>query len=160
MNDTMLGYGDRLLSAEICRSLGRAPDRPYATLDLRQVLSQGFPSPSRVRPTVIIAASSLRDYAWMKVADLDRQLQAYIQQGGHVLWIGGRHQTSGRLGQDCRGYESNRETVIASARTRVSESTPAAGWLPRCGMEFLPLAGEDRLARAAVPMEILPAGDG
>jgi hypothetical protein len=88
MNDSMLGYGDRLLTAEICRCLQQNPDHPYATLDLRQVLGGGFPPPSRT-PTIIISASSLRDYAWMKVADLDRQLQAYLQQGGRVLWIGG-----------------------------------------------------------------------
>lgn len=98
MNDTMLGYGDRLLAAEICRSLGRTTDRPYATLDLRQILSQGFPSPARM-PAVIIAASSLRDYAGMKVTDLDRQLQAYIQQGGHVLWIGGPAKPPAALGK-------------------------------------------------------------
>ena len=95
MNDAMLGYGDRVWSASICRSLGAAK-RDYATLDIRSALANGFPPPSRV-PVLILSATALRNYSWMHIADLDRQLKAYLDSGGRVLWIGGDAKPPGSL---------------------------------------------------------------
>jgi hypothetical protein len=96
MNDALLGYGDRVWSAAICRSLAAAK-RDYATLDVRSVLSDGFPSPSRV-PVMVVSATGLRNYSYMHVADLDDKLQKYLDAGGHVLWIGGDAKPSNALG--------------------------------------------------------------
>jgi hypothetical protein len=87
MNDAMLGYGDRVIDACICRAM-QDEGHSYVTLDVRDILDKGFPSPARV-PTIVISATALRDYGWMHVADLNRQLHAYLQDGGHLLWIGG-----------------------------------------------------------------------
>jgi hypothetical protein len=87
MNDAFLGYGDRILAASVCRSLA-AVGRPYATLDVRDVLAHGFPPPERL-PAVVLSATALRNYGWMHVADLDRAVTAYLNAGGHLVWIGG-----------------------------------------------------------------------
>lgn len=87
MNDAMLGYGDRVIDACVCRAM-QEEGRSYVTLDVRDVLEKGFPSPARV-PTLLISATGLRDYGYMHVADLDRQLRAYLAAGGRLIWIGG-----------------------------------------------------------------------
>lgn len=87
MNDAMLGYGDRIIIACACRSLGNA-GRDYATLDVRDLLTQGAPDPKHVH-TLVISASALRDYGWMHISDLNKRLKTYLEGGGHILWIGG-----------------------------------------------------------------------
>ncbi len=83
----MLGFGDRVIAAAIARALARSQQR-YVTLDLRTVLTQGFPSP-RQMPGLIVSASLLKDYEWMLKSDLDRQLKNYLDQGGKMIWVGG-----------------------------------------------------------------------
>ena len=87
MNESMLGFGDRVIAAAIVRTLAQGHQR-YLTLDLRTVLAEGFPSP-RQMPGLILSASLLRDYEWMLKGDLDRQLKTYLEQGGKLIWIGG-----------------------------------------------------------------------
>ena len=85
-DDAMLGYRDKLAAAAIGDWLSKT-GRAYATLDIRDALAHGFPDPKRM-PAVVISASELRDYAWMRVKDLDQHLHDYVAAGGRVLWIG------------------------------------------------------------------------
>lgn len=87
MNESMLGFGDRVIVACIARTLAQNHQR-YLTLDLRTVLAQGFPSPSQM-PGLILSASLLQNYEWMLKRDLDQQLKVYLDRGGKVIWIGG-----------------------------------------------------------------------
>ena len=85
-DDAVLGYRDKLAAAAIGDWLSKT-GRAYATLDIRDALAHGFPDPKRM-PAVVISASELRDYAWMRVRDLDQHLHDYVAAGGRVLWIG------------------------------------------------------------------------
>lgn len=87
MNDAMLGFSSRVQSAATVRTL-RQRGRPHATFDVRQLLSEGFPSPAQV-PLFIVVATSFRSYHWMKAGDFDELLSDYLQDGGKVLWIAG-----------------------------------------------------------------------
>ena len=87
MNDGFIGYGERVLATSICRTLGES-GRAYATVDVRDVLTQGLPSPQQM-PVVVVAARVPRSYSWMKTDDLDKALQKYLDAGGKVVWIGG-----------------------------------------------------------------------
>jgi hypothetical protein len=87
MNEGMLGYSDRTLAVAICRAL-ESMDRSYATLDLRDVLREGLPAGARL-PVLILPARRLNNYNGMLRADLQRGLERYLADGGHVLWIGG-----------------------------------------------------------------------
>jgi hypothetical protein len=94
MNDAFLGYEDRIIAASICRTLANA-GRDYATLDVRDLLTDGAPDPRRV-PILVISATGgnytngvLRDLNWMHVADFNQRLKTYLDAGGHIVWIGG-----------------------------------------------------------------------
>jgi hypothetical protein len=87
MNESMLGYGDKVIAAAIARALAQSHQR-YLTLDLRTVLAQGFPSP-RQMPGLILSASLMQNYEWMLKSDLDQQLKTYLDQGGKLIWVGG-----------------------------------------------------------------------
>lgn len=90
MNDAMLGFSSRVQSASIVRTLSKR-GHPHATLDLRELLEQGFPEVGQV-PLVIIVATSFNNYRWMKTATFDDRLSKYVAAGGHVLWIAGTGQ--------------------------------------------------------------------
>jgi hypothetical protein len=87
MNESMLGYGDKVIATAIARTLAQSHQR-YLTLDLRTVLAQGFPSP-RQMPGLILSASLLQNYEGMLKSDLDRRLKTYLDQGGKLIWVGG-----------------------------------------------------------------------
>jgi hypothetical protein len=87
MNDAMLGFSSRVQSAAIVRTL-RKQSRPHATLDVRNLLTGGFPSPGQV-PLLIVVATSFHSYHWMKTDVFDTGLDSYRREGGKVLWIGG-----------------------------------------------------------------------
>ncbi len=90
MNGAMFGFSSRVQSAAIARSWQRE-EMPYATLDLRDTLSEGFPSPESM-PRLVIVASSFHSYHSLDAQALDRNLQAYLDAGGRVLWITGTGQ--------------------------------------------------------------------
>jgi hypothetical protein len=98
MNESMLGFGDKVIAAAIARALAQGHQR-YLTLDLRTVLTEGFPAP-RQMPSLILSASRLQDYEGMLKSDLDRQLQNYLDHGGKLIWVGG----SGPLPPLCMGH--------------------------------------------------------
>lgn len=94
MSDAFLGYEDRIIAASVCRTLGNS-GVDYATIDVRNLLTEGAPDPSRM-PVLVISGSGgsysggqLHDYGWMHVGDLNQRLKAYLDAGGHILWIGG-----------------------------------------------------------------------
>jgi hypothetical protein len=87
MNDAMLGFSSRVQAAATARTLGKT-GRAYATIDLRELLTAGFPDPADV-PLLLVTATSFRSYHWMKAADFDSGLSAYVAKGGKVLWIAG-----------------------------------------------------------------------
>lgn len=90
MNGAMLGFSSRVQSAAIARNW-QQEGTPYATLDLREALSEGFPSPETM-PRLVIVASSFNSYHSLDAQALDRHLQAYLDAGGRVLWITGTGQ--------------------------------------------------------------------
>lgn len=87
MNDAMLGFSSRVQSAATVRTL-RQLGRAHATFDVRQLLTEGFPSPSQV-PLLVVVATSFRSYHWMQTGDFDEKLSLYLQDGGKILWIAG-----------------------------------------------------------------------
>ena len=87
MNEAMLGFASRRLAAAVCRTLLEA-GRGYATLDLREVVTNGLPEPAQL-PLLVVAATSFNNYLGLKVSDLDQHLTTYLQAGGKVLWLGG-----------------------------------------------------------------------
>lgn len=87
MNGAVLGFAGRVLSASIARSW-QQKGKPYATLDLREVLTGGFPAPAQM-PQLVIVAPSFHSYHSLKADDLDRNLREYLDAGGRVLWISG-----------------------------------------------------------------------
>jgi hypothetical protein len=109
MNDALLGYTDRIITAATCRTLGHAK-RDYATFDVRDLLTGEMPDPKHV-PTLLISASALRDYGWMHVADLNKKLKSYLDAGGTILWIGGESLPPDALG------------TIRSAASRVEKQS-------------------------------------
>lgn len=90
MNGAMLGFSSRVQSAAIARTW-RQEETPYATLDLRETLSDGFPVPEAM-PRLVIVASSFNTYHSLEAKALDKNLQAYLDAGGRVLWITGTGQ--------------------------------------------------------------------
>ena len=87
MNDAMLGFSSRVQSAAIVRTL-RKQERLHATLDVRTLLTEGFP-PSKQVPLIVVVATSFHSYHWMKSEVFDAGLAAYLKDGGKVLWIAG-----------------------------------------------------------------------
>lgn len=87
MNDAMLGFSSRVQSAATVRTL-RELGRAHATFDVRRLLTEGFPPPAQV-PLLVVVATSFRSYHWMKAGDLDDGLDAYVKNGGKILWIAG-----------------------------------------------------------------------
>jgi hypothetical protein len=87
MNDAMLGFPSRVQSAAIVRTLGKQ-GRPHTTLDVRKLLTEGFPLPADV-PLVVVVATSFHSYHWMKSEVFDAGLTSYLEDGGKVLWIAG-----------------------------------------------------------------------
>ena len=87
MDETFLGFGERTIAASVCRTLQEA-GRATVTLDVREIVREGFPAPAQM-PTLIIAARGPSSYHWLKTDDLDGHLQKYLDAGGKVLWIGG-----------------------------------------------------------------------
>lgn len=90
MNGAILGFASRVQSAAIARSW-QSNGTPYATLDLRNVLLDGLPSPEHM-PRLVIVATSYHNYHSLDIATFDRQLQTYLDAGGHVIWITGTGQ--------------------------------------------------------------------
>jgi SAM-dependent methyltransferase len=88
MNEGMTGFGDRVLAAMVCRTLGDA-GRPYATLDLRDVLADRLPDPAAM-PVLVFAARQAGNYHAYRREALEEALRRYREAGGAVLWIGGR----------------------------------------------------------------------
>ncbi|MCA9089528.1 MAG: hypothetical protein KDA90_12965, partial [Planctomycetaceae bacterium] len=89
MNEGMLGFSDRVYAASICRTLAAA-DRSHVTLDIRDLARDGFPDPKQVS-IVVIPATRFGNYHGMRAGDVDQHLQQYLDAGGRVVWIGGRH---------------------------------------------------------------------
>lgn len=87
MNGAMLGFSSRVQSVAIARSLQQA-GKSYTTLDVRQILADGLPSPERV-PRLIIVATSFHSYHSLKADVFDQRIADYLKQGGRVLWIMG-----------------------------------------------------------------------
>jgi hypothetical protein len=89
MNEGITGFGDRVLSAMVCRSLGDAGIR-YATLDLREIAESGLPDPAAI-PILVLAAREIRSYHTYRREALEEALRGYRKSGGAVLWVGGGH---------------------------------------------------------------------
>lgn len=87
MNGAVLGFASRVPSAAIARNWQRT-GKPYATIDLRITLSDGFPAPERM-PQLVVVATSFHSYQSLHAEALDRHLQAYLDAGGRVVWISG-----------------------------------------------------------------------
>lgn len=92
MNGAMLGFASRVQAAAIMRSLAES-QTAYATLDVRRVMADGFPSP-QVMPKVILVATAFRTYHTLSADAFDSQLKRYLDQGGRVLWIMGTTQAA------------------------------------------------------------------
>ncbi|MCB1230366.1 MAG: hypothetical protein KDN19_08880, partial [Verrucomicrobiae bacterium] len=93
-------FSSRVQSAAIARTW-QQEETPYATLDLREMLSGGFPSPEAM-PRLVIVASSFNSYHSLDSRALDRNLQAYLDAGGRVLWITGTGQPPTKTFADFR----------------------------------------------------------
>lgn len=87
MNDAMLGFSSRVQSTATVRTLAQL-GRPHATLDVRRLITDGFPAPDRV-PLLIIVATSFRNYHWLSAETFDAGLAGYVADGGRVLWVAG-----------------------------------------------------------------------
>ncbi len=87
MNGAMLGFSSRVTSVAILRSLEQR-GRSVVSLDLRDMLSQGFPVGDQI-PLVIVVASQFANYHTLNTKDFDRHLADYLKSGGRVLWVGG-----------------------------------------------------------------------
>lgn len=90
MNGAMLGFASRVQSAAIARSW-QEKGTPFASLDLRDTITEGFPSAKRM-PRLVVVAGSFRSYQSLDADAFDRNLQAYLADGGRVLWITGTGQ--------------------------------------------------------------------
>lgn len=101
MEQAVLGFGDRVLAAALCRTLA-AGGTAYATIDVRNLLTAGAPDPARV-PLLAVSASGIGSVGWMKKQDLLRAVAAYRAAGGRVLWIGGRADPPDELGPCAAG---------------------------------------------------------
>jgi hypothetical protein len=87
MNEAFLGFAERVWGAAIMHTLQREK-LPFRMLDIRTLLTAGFPSPKDA-PVVVLAAHQVTGMRWMKAADLGRRAQSYLAAGGRMLWIGG-----------------------------------------------------------------------
>ena len=94
MDRTFLGYNHRPGAAAIARSLDGA-GRPYALLDVREVIEDGLPSPEDVPIVAIPGQTTTGEYLTMTRQGLDASVLAYAEAGGKVIWLGGR--PSGKL---------------------------------------------------------------
>ena len=94
MNGAMFGFASRVLSVAISRTLQDSGEA-CATLDVRQLVDEGFPPPSQVSQ-VIIVANSFRSYHTLDAAVFDEKLSTYLAQGGRVLWIMGNTQPAAK----------------------------------------------------------------
>jgi hypothetical protein len=90
MNEGQLGFGSKLVSAAILRTLGSAglACRP---VDLRTLEAQPLGGPE-VLPLLIVCAGPFRVSPQVK-----DHLRQYVVAGGKLLWIGGEH--GGVLGE-------------------------------------------------------------
>lgn len=85
--ESMLGFPGRLAAAETARTLAQANQR-YRSVDLRDLLSTGLPSPTQM-PVLVLCATTLYSYGPMSKSTLDTKLKAYMDAGGKVVWVGG-----------------------------------------------------------------------
>ena len=85
MNESALGFHQRVLAVAACRTLADA-GRPYVTLDLRD-LQHKVPDPPQT-PVILFIADRLRSYAGIDAKSIEANLAAYRAAGGCVIWIG------------------------------------------------------------------------
>ncbi|MDZ7620205.1 MAG: hypothetical protein U1E05_24660, partial [Patescibacteria group bacterium] len=85
MNESSLGFHQRVLAVAACRTLADA-GQAYATLDVRD-LEHAALNP-RQTPTVLFIADRLRSYAGIDAKRIEANLAAYRAAGGRLLWIG------------------------------------------------------------------------
>ncbi len=85
MNESSLGFHQRVLAVAACRTLADA-GRAYATLDLRD-LQHNTPDP-RQTPMILLIADRLRSYAGIDAKQIEANLATYRKSGGRIVWIG------------------------------------------------------------------------
>lgn len=110
MEQAVLGFGDRVLAAALCRTLAAA-GTAYATIDVRDLLTAGAPDPAQA-PLLAVSASGISSVGWMRKQELLRAVAAYRAAGGRVLWIGGRADPPAELGP-CAAGATRAETRAA-----------------------------------------------
>jgi hypothetical protein len=89
LNEAMLGFASRVQATAMARTL-RQQGRPYATFDVRTLVSGPFPAPAQV-PVMVVVATRFINYHGLTKAGFDKHLAGYMKNGGRVIWVQGMH---------------------------------------------------------------------
>lgn len=84
MNQGFFSGGSKFILASAMRSLANS-GIPFAPVDVRSLVKSGLPNPSQM-PVLVVCAGD-----FVIGAERIAQLNAYVEAGGRLLWIGGGH---------------------------------------------------------------------
>lgn len=140
MNGAMFGFSSRVQSVAIARTL-KDSGRSYATLDVRDLLREGFPDSATV-PLVVVTAATFRSYHALKAEEFDEHLDRYLAGGGRVLWIFGTGSPPPKSFASFRKAMQRRDD---KSRLPLADDAFVGATLEASGMDLTPL----RIARPA-----------
>ena len=83
MDEGLFGFGDRVLAVQTVNTLRRR-GKNAELVDVRQFLDKGAEM-----PTLIVPAQRCASYRTLKTETLNKQLRAFLDAGGKVVWVGG-----------------------------------------------------------------------
>ncbi len=144
MNGAMLGFSSRVQSAAIARTL-KESGRPYATLDVREILAEGFPDPRHV-PRIVVVASAFRSYHNLKAEVFDERLGDYLDRGGRIFWVAGTGAPAPKM---LAAFQQAMRRDDAKSRLPVPEESFVGAVLEISGSESLSLRIAHRANTAA-----------
>jgi len=136
MNGSMLGYAGRVEAAAIARTLQHR-GKSYVTLDVRQVLQEGFPTPEQV-PQIVLVAPSFHSYHEMKAKSFDDRITDYLKQGGRVLWVMGTSLPASRSFASFNAALSQPNSPAAKSKLPVTDEEFLGAVLNLIGTELPP----------------------
>ncbi|MCC6240197.1 MAG: hypothetical protein IT448_07870 [Phycisphaerales bacterium] len=87
MNDAILGFDSRYISAAIGRTLNRE-NRPWIGVNVVEAAQHGLATPDQM-PILIVVAERVASLDGLRSDVLNGQFKTYLDAGGKILWIGG-----------------------------------------------------------------------
>lgn len=154
---------NRSLSAQICTTLKKKHDA--ALLDLREIVTKGVPDGVEA---LVVPACGMANFGPFSADDLVKSIKKYADNGGKVIWVGGKTRPPANLFPEAKTFTDNPIKggyTIMRTPVPVDEAVGSKLTLPN-GKAFTcvrkPKGGAgwywDQLDLAFIPPQTLPEG--